>query len=67
MTYETKIVPRGDATAEIESDDPEVVVQLDAIATARLVDAQESRKRFALPVNDARLHFPEFFGRDEAA
>jgi hypothetical protein len=67
VTYETKIVPRGDSTAEIESNDPEVVVQLDAMASARLVDAQESRKRFALPAHDARIHFPDLFGQDEAA
>ena len=66
MTYETKIVPRTDATAEIESDDPEVVVQLDGIRSARLVHANASRKRFTLPVDDARIHFPKLFGQDAA-
>ncbi len=66
MTFETKIAPQSDGTAEIETTDPDVVTQLDEIANARLVHADASRKRFSLPARDAHIHFPHLFGRDAA-
>ena len=60
MRYETKVAyDSGDAT-HIETDDPEVIADLEAAGGGR-VGESNGRRTFELSREQARLHFPHLF------
>jgi hypothetical protein len=61
MKYETQIIPGDGETVEIETDDPEVVSELEAFDGAG-GNGASGRARFRVPRSEALLRFPHHFG-----
>lgn len=61
MEYVTKLVPRGADVIEIESNDPEVVAELERVAKEDTQTDSADTRRFQVASADARLHFPHLF------
>ena len=62
MSYETEIIPKDGEYVEIESDDPEVVSELEALAGGAGGADASGRSRFQVRRSDAHLRFPHLFG-----
>ena len=62
MKYETEIIPGDGETVEIETDDPEVVSELETFDGAASGTGASGRARFKVRRSDAHLRFPHLFG-----
>ena len=59
MRYETLLAYENDEVAHIETDDPVVIEELEAVAGP--VGEANGRRTFELPGDRARIQFPHLF------